>query len=72
MNNKVAIRRLATGVPGLSATLGRGLPEYPFNLITGSAGSGKTTPAQQIVFAFLDSDRTGTPNCVSATTGWRS
>ena len=72
MNNKVAIRRLATGVPGLDAILGGGLPEYSFNLIAGPAGSRKSTLAHQIVFAFLDSDRIGAPTCISAPTGRRS
>jgi len=33
MSNKVGIRRLATGVPGLDNLLGGGLPEFSFNLI---------------------------------------
>lgn len=33
MNHAVTIRRLATGVPGLDAILGGGLPDLPFNLI---------------------------------------
>ena len=45
------IRAVATGVSGLDAVLGGGLPEYSFNLIAGSPGTGKTTLAQQIVFA---------------------
>jgi circadian clock protein KaiC len=45
------IRSLSTGVPGFDAVLGGGLPELSFNLIAGSPGSGKTTLAQQIVFA---------------------
>lgn len=45
------IKSMATGVPGLDAVLGGGLPEFSFNLIAGSPGSGKTTLAQQIVFA---------------------
>jgi len=52
MNNKVAIRRLATGVPGLDTILGGGLPEFSFNLIVGAPGSGKTTLAHQIMFAL--------------------
>src|SRR5450830_558098 len=52
MNNKVTIRRLATGVPGLDAILGDGLPEFSFNLIVGPPGSGKTTLAHQIMFAL--------------------
>jgi circadian clock protein KaiC len=45
------IRNVATGVPGLDAVLGGGLCEYSFNLIAGSPGAGKTTLAQQILFA---------------------
>src|SRR6185369_17140231 len=45
------IRSIATGVEGFDAVLGGGLPELSFNLIAGSPGSGKTTLAQQIVFA---------------------
>ncbi len=52
MNNKVAIKRLATGVPGLDEVLGGGLPEFSFNLIAGQPGSGKTTLAHQIMFAL--------------------
>lgn len=52
MNNKVRIKLLATGVPGLDAVLGGGLPEYSFNLIAGAPGSGKTTLAHQMMFAL--------------------
>jgi len=52
MSNKVTIRRLATGVPGLDVILGGGLPEFSFNLIIGPPGSGKTTLAHQIMFAL--------------------
>src|SRR5688572_27017521 len=45
------IELLASGVPGLDTVLGGGLPEYSFNLIAGGPGAGKTTLAQQIVFA---------------------
>jgi circadian clock protein KaiC len=45
------IPTMHSGVPGFDAVLGGGLPEFSFNLITGSAGSGKTTLAQQIMFA---------------------
>jgi circadian clock protein KaiC len=57
MTGKVAIRRLATGVPGLDDVLGGGLPEFSFNLIAGAPGSGKTTLAQQIMFALSSPDR---------------
>jgi circadian clock protein KaiC len=51
------IQSMATGVPGFDAILGGGLPEYSFNLIAGSPGSGKTTLAQQIVFANATAER---------------
>jgi circadian clock protein KaiC len=50
--NKVRINRLATGIPGLDAALGGGLPEFSFNLIAGPPGSGKTTLAHQLMFAL--------------------
>jgi len=49
--DKVTIRKLPTGVPGLDEILGGGLPEYSFNIIAGVPGGGKTTLAHQIVFA---------------------
>src|SRR6202163_5026150 len=57
MTDKVFIRRLETGVPGLDALLGGGLPEFSFNLIAGAPGAGKTTLAQQIMFALAGHDR---------------
>ena len=57
MTDRVAIRRLATGVPGLDQILGGGLPEFSFNLIAGTPGAGKTTLAQQIMFALSGPDR---------------
>jgi circadian clock protein KaiC len=45
------IEGIRTGVPGLDSILGGGLPRYSFNLIAGNPGSGKTTMAQQILFA---------------------
>lgn len=57
MNNKVVIRRLATGVPGLDTILDGGLPEYSFNLIVGPPGSGKTTLAHQVMFALATPER---------------
>jgi circadian clock protein KaiC len=57
MTDRVTIRRLPTGVPGLDQILGGGLPEFSFNLIAGAPGSGKTTLAQQIMFALSGPDR---------------
>lgn len=56
MNDKVSIRRLPTGVPGLDEVLGGGLPELSFNLIAGAPGSGKTTLAHQMMFSLLAPD----------------
>ena len=49
--DRVNIRQLPTGVPGLDEILGGGLPEYSFNIIAGAPGCGKTTLAHQIMFA---------------------
>ena len=57
MSDKVTIRRLATGVPGLDAILGGGVSEFSFNLIVGPPGSGKTTLAHQIMFALATKER---------------
>jgi circadian clock protein KaiC len=57
MTDGVAIRQLPTGVPGLDQILGGGLPEFSFNLIAGAPGAGKTTLAQQIMFALAGPDR---------------
>jgi circadian clock protein KaiC len=57
MSDKVDIRLLATGVPGLDQILGGGLPEFSFNLIVGPPGSGKTTLAHQIMFALATPER---------------
>ena len=57
MTTKVAIQRLATGVPGLDVVLGGGLPEFSFNLIAGQPGCGKTTLAHQIMFALASAER---------------
>ncbi|HVT04092.1 MAG TPA: ATPase domain-containing protein [Thermoanaerobaculia bacterium] len=56
MTGKVAIRQLPTGVPGLNQILGGGVPEFSFNLICGTPGSGKTTLAQQIMFSLCGPD----------------
>jgi len=57
MTDKVKIRQLPTGVPGLDKILGGGVPEFSFNLIAGTPGSGKTTIAQQMMFALSGPDR---------------
>lgn len=57
MNGKVAIRKLTTGVPGLDAILGGGIPEFSFNLICGTPGCGKTTLAHQMMFALATTER---------------
>ena len=57
MTDRVAIRQLPTGVPGLDQILGGGLPEFSFNVIAGAQGAGKTTLAQQIMFALAGPDR---------------
>jgi circadian clock protein KaiC len=55
--DRVTIRKLPTGVPGLDEILGGGLPEYSFNIIAGAPGGGKTTLAHQIVFANASPER---------------
>ena len=55
--NKVNIQRLATGVPGLDELLGGGVPEFSFNLLAGTPGSGKTTMAHQIMFSLANPQR---------------
>ncbi len=55
--DRVKIRQLPTGVPGLDEILGGGLPEYSFNIIAGAPGSGKTTLAHQIMFANATPER---------------
>ena len=57
MTKRVPIHRLQSGVPGLDEILGGGLPEFSFNLIGGAPGAGKTTLAQQIMFALSGPDR---------------
>jgi len=57
MTDKVPIRRLPTGVPGLDAVLGGGVPEFSFNLIAGTPGAGKTTLVQQMMFALATPER---------------
>ena len=54
---RVTIRQLATGVAGLDDVLGGGIPEYSFNMIAGAPGTGKTTMAEQIMFANATPER---------------
>lgn len=56
-NPRRILRVLETGVPGLDAVLGGGLPEFSLNVIAGGPGAGKTTLAQQIVFANATPER---------------
>ena len=51
--------RVRTGVPGFDAVLEGGIPELSFNLIAGGPGAGKTTLAQQILFANATPERPG-------------
>ena len=55
--NRVSIRKLPTGVPGLDEIMGGGLPEYSFNIIAGAPGGGKTTLAHQVMFANATPER---------------
>jgi circadian clock protein KaiC len=57
MTEKVSIRRLPSGVPGLDAVLGGGIPEFSFNLVGGAPGTGKTTLVQQIMFSLASTER---------------
>ena len=57
MRKKVTIRQLPTGVAGLDELLGGGIPEFSFNLIAGTPGSGKTTLAHQIMFSLASPER---------------
>jgi len=57
MTDRVVIRQLPTGVPGLDQILGGGMPEFSFNVIAGAPGAGKTTLASQIMFALASPDR---------------
>jgi circadian clock protein KaiC len=57
MNDRVPIRRLPAGVPGLDDVLGGGIPEFSLNLIAGGPGCGKTTLGHQIMFANASPER---------------
>lgn len=55
--DRVVIRKLPSGVPGLDDIMGGGLPEFSFNIIAGGPGCGKTTMAHQFVFANATPER---------------
>ena len=57
MSNKVQIKKLPSGVPGLDEILGGGVPEFSFNIIAGAPGCGKTTLAHQFIFANATPER---------------
>jgi len=50
-------KKLKTGVRGFDEVTGGGLPEFSFNLIAGSPGSGKTTLAHQMMFTNATPER---------------
>lgn len=57
MSSSVSIQRLRTGIKGLDEVLGGGIPEFSFNLIAGTPGSGKTTLAHQMMFSMACPER---------------
>jgi len=57
MTEKVVIKCIPTGIPGLDAVLGGGIPEFSFNLIAGPPGCGKTTLANQMMFSMATVER---------------
>ena len=57
MTKKAVIKLLKTGVQGLDEVHGGGMPEFSFNIIAGSPGSGKTTLAHQMMFSLATPKR---------------
>lgn len=51
------IKRLSTGIRELDEILGGGLPENSINIIMGEPGSGKTTLAEELIFANADDEK---------------
>jgi circadian clock protein KaiC len=56
-HRKMPLPLLPTGVPGFDLVLGGGIPEFSFNLISGTPGAGKTTLVHQIMFANASAER---------------
>ena len=56
-HQRMSLPLLPTGVPGFDEVLGGGIPEFSFNLISGTPGAGKTTLAHQIMFANASAAR---------------
>lgn len=57
MKDRVAIRQLPTGVPGLDQVLGGGLPEFSFNVIGGApfqAHIGKPVDPAELLATIAD------------------
>jgi circadian clock protein KaiC len=59
MIDRVPIRKLPSGVPGLDDVLGGGFPELSFNLVAGGPGCGKTSLGHQILFANATREQKG-------------
>src|SRR5438105_1290490 len=57
--NPAPLIQLSSGVAGLDEVLGGGIPEFTFGLIAGGPGTGKTTLAQQLLFANTSAARPG-------------
>lgn len=57
MSDRVSIRVLPSGIPGLDEVLGGGIPELSLTLVAGSSGCGKTTMGHQIMFANASPER---------------
>ena len=56
-DDQSSIRRLTTGSRELDEILGGGIPENSMNIIMGEPGSGKTTLAEQLMFANANEER---------------